>query len=70
MGGNIGELPEARTQVYPGSARRNGGGALVLQSHYSKAKPAVYRIQSESRVSILPLGRLLSSFIQEGKRKD
>ena len=52
MGGNVGKLPVAGTQVYPGSARRNGGGALVLQSHYSKAKPAVYKIQSESRVSI------------------
>ena len=57
MGGNAGELPETRTQVYPGSACRNGGGALVLQSHYSKAKPAVYRIQSESRV----LSSLLSA---------
>ena len=56
MGGNAGELPETRTQVYPGSACRNGGGALILQSHYSKAKPAVYRIQSESRVFSLAPG--------------
>ena len=54
--GNAGELPEAGTQVYPGSARRNDGGALVLQSHYSKAKPAVHRIQSESRVFYLASG--------------
>ena len=55
-------MPVSGTQVYPGSAHRSYGDALLLQSHYSKAKPTVYGIQSESRVSIFRCYRASREF--------